>query len=121
MRRASRSCALLGNSPLTPTNVCSQPSLPSTIALQSGVLWPVLVTPTEKRVTGPASSQKGARLMPSVFKVTVTQYWLYDCWLGPDGQPCARDVPGARYVKRRKVTKHTPGARKVTKKSSKWY
>src|SRR5262245_28653592 len=57
----------------------------------------------------------------SVFKVTVIQYWLHDCWIGPDGAPCEKGTPGARFVKKRKVKAGTPGAKKVKKKSSKWY
>jgi hypothetical protein len=59
--------------------------------------------------------------MSSVFKVTVIQYWLHDFWIGPDGRPCERGAPGARFVKARKVPKGTPGAKKVKKKSGKWY
>jgi integrase len=59
--------------------------------------------------------------MASVFKVTIVQYWLRDCWIGPDGRPCDKDTPGARFVKARKVPKGTPGGRKVKKKSGKWY
>src|SRR5947208_1744754 len=59
--------------------------------------------------------------MASVFKVTVIQYWLRDCWVGLDGKPCAEGTPGARFVKSRKVPKGTPDARKVKKKSGKWY
>src|SRR4051812_11241906 len=57
----------------------------------------------------------------NVFKVTVIQYWLYDCWIGPDGKPCGRDAPGARFVKARKVPAGTPGAERVKTHSSKWY
>src|SRR5262245_41632446 len=56
-----------------------------------------------------------------LFKVTVVQYWLRDCWVGPDGRPCENDAPGARFVRARKVPKGTPGAKKVKKKSGKWY
>src|SRR5262249_8253909 len=60
--------------------------------------------------------------MPSnIFKVTVVQHWLYDCWIDPQGRPCDIDAPGARLVKARKVKAGTPGAKKVKKKSSKWY
>src|SRR5690242_224376 len=60
--------------------------------------------------------------MPSsVFKITVIQYWVKKCWIGPDGRPCAADAPGARFVESRKVKAGTPGAKKVKKKSSKWY
>src|SRR4051794_26490132 len=59
--------------------------------------------------------------MSSVFKVTVIQYWLHDCWIGPDGRPCDKGAPSARFVKARKVPKGTPGAKKVKKKSGKWY
>jgi hypothetical protein len=55
----------------------------------------------------------------SLFKVTIVQYWLYDCWVGPGGKVCAKDTPGARFVRSRKVPKGTPGAKKVKKKSSK--
>ena len=57
----------------------------------------------------------------SLFKVTVVQHWLYDCWIDPQGRPCAEDAPGARFVRSRKVRAGTPGAVKVTKKSKKWY
>src|SRR5262249_36055471 len=60
--------------------------------------------------------------MPSnLFKVTVVQYWLYDCWIDPQGRPCAEADPGARFVESRKVKACTPGAVKVSKKSKKWY
>src|SRR5262245_10005453 len=59
--------------------------------------------------------------MSSLFKVTVVQHWLYDCWIDPQGIPCDKDVPGARFVKSRKVKAGTPGAKKVQKKSGKWY
>src|SRR5262245_8097402 len=57
----------------------------------------------------------------NLFKVTVVQHWLHDAWIGPDGLPCAKDAPGARFVKRRKVKAGTAGAKKVKKKSGKWY
>jgi hypothetical protein len=57
----------------------------------------------------------------NLFKITVVQHWLYDCWIDAEGQPCAQDTQGARFVKKRKVKPGTPGARKVKKKSSKWY
>src|SRR5262249_60189376 len=57
----------------------------------------------------------------NLFKVTVVQYWLRDAWVGPDGLPCAKDAPGARFVKARKVPKGTRGARKAKKKSPRWY
>ncbi len=57
----------------------------------------------------------------SLFKVTVVQHWLYDCWIDGDGRPCEQNTPGARFVKSRKVPAGTPGARKVKKKSGKWY
>jgi hypothetical protein len=59
--------------------------------------------------------------MASVFKVTVVQHWLYDAWVGPDGLPCEPGTPGARFVRARKVPAGTPGAAKVTRKSTKWY
>src|SRR5262245_38284128 len=60
--------------------------------------------------------------MPSsLFKITVTQYWVYDCWIDVDGRPCEKGTPGARFVKSRKVPKGTPGAKKVRTKSGKWY
>jgi hypothetical protein len=68
------------------------------------------------------STRKREGRMPSnLFKVTVIQYWLHDCWIGPDGLPCDKDTPGARFVKSRKVKAGTPGAKKVKKKSAKWY
>src|SRR5262245_2349517 len=57
----------------------------------------------------------------NLFKVTVVQYWLYDCWIDPQGQPCDESAPGARFVKSRKVKAGTPGAKKIKKKSGKWY
>src|SRR5262245_36180308 len=57
----------------------------------------------------------------SLFKVTVVQHWLYDCWIDAEGQPCPKDAPGAQFVKSRRVPAGTPGAKKVKKKSSKWY
>jgi hypothetical protein len=59
--------------------------------------------------------------MPNVFKVTVVQHWLRNCWICPDGNPCPEGTPGARFVKARKVKAGTPGAKKVKKKSGKWY
>ena len=55
----------------------------------------------------------------SLFKVTVVQHWLYDCWIDPQGRPCAEDAPGARFVRSRRVPAGTPGAVKVTKTSKK--
>src|SRR5438094_140072 len=57
----------------------------------------------------------------NLFKVTVIQYWLHNVWIDPDGQPCDKGTLGARFVKSRKVKAGTPGAKKVKKKSSKWY
>src|SRR5215471_1775220 len=57
----------------------------------------------------------------NLFKVTIVQYWLYNIWISPNGQPGDKDTPGARFVKRRKVKAGTPGAEKVKKKSRKWY
>jgi hypothetical protein len=57
----------------------------------------------------------------TLFKVTVVQYWLHDCWVDSEGQPCDPEAPGARFVKARKVKAGTPGAKKKKKKSSKWY
>src|SRR5437879_558848 len=60
--------------------------------------------------------------MPSkIFKVTVVQHWLYDCWIDPQGRPCDKDTPGARFVRARKVKAGTPGAKKIKTKSRKWY
>src|SRR5262245_3292727 len=59
--------------------------------------------------------------MASLFKITVVQHWVYDCWIGPDGLPCAEGDEGARFVESRRVKPGTPGAVKVNKKSSKWY
>src|SRR5262245_1561125 len=57
----------------------------------------------------------------NLFKVTVVQHWLYDAWIDEEGRPCPKDAPGARFVRSRKVPAGTPGARKVKKKSGKWY
>src|SRR5262245_59027039 len=57
----------------------------------------------------------------SLFKVTVVQYWLHDCWINAEGRPCGKGAPGARFVKARKVPKGTPGAVRVKTKSAKWY
>src|SRR5262245_8408997 len=57
----------------------------------------------------------------NLFKITVVQHWLHDCWIDREGVPCAEDEPGARFVKSRKVPAGTPGAKKLKKKSSKWY
>src|SRR5262249_28498525 len=64
---------------------------------------------------------KSEEPMASLFKITVIQYWLRNCWIDGDQQPCAKDKPGARFVESRKVKAGTPGAKKVKKKSSKWY
>jgi hypothetical protein len=56
-----------------------------------------------------------------LFKISVVQHGLHDCWLDVKGQPCSPDTPGARFVKARKVPAGTPGAQKVKKKSTKWY
>jgi hypothetical protein len=34
---------------------------------------------------------------------------LYDAWIDAEGRPCAKDTPGARFVKSRKVPAGTPG------------
>jgi integrase len=57
----------------------------------------------------------------NIFKVTVVQHWLYNCWIDPEGRPCDKDAAGARFVKVRKVKAGTRGATKKKKKSSKWY
>jgi hypothetical protein len=57
----------------------------------------------------------------NLFKITVIQSWVHDTWIGLDGQPCPKGTPGARFVKARKVKARTPGAKKVKKKSKKWY
>src|SRR5262245_10137530 len=59
--------------------------------------------------------------MANIFKITVIQYWVYDCWIDTEGRPCDKDAPGARFVKSRKVKAGTPGAQKVKKRSGKWY
>jgi integrase len=64
---------------------------------------------------------EGARIVASVFKVTIVQHWLHNVWLDADSKPCDKDAPGARFVKARKVPAGTPGAKKVKKKSKKWY
>src|SRR5262249_2374822 len=57
----------------------------------------------------------------SLFKVTVVQYWLRDCWVGPDGRPCDKGAPGARFVRARSGPEGRPGAVRVKKRSAKWY
>jgi integrase len=57
----------------------------------------------------------------TLFKITVVQHWVYHCWIDSQGRPCDKDTPGARFVKSRKVKAGTPGAKKLKKKSSKWY
>ncbi len=59
--------------------------------------------------------------MADLFKIPVTQYWLYNCWLDADGNPCAEGNPGARFKERFRVSKGTPGAKIVRIKSAKWY
>lgn len=59
--------------------------------------------------------------MASIFKQPIVEYRLADSYVAPDGQPCEKDATGARKVKGRRVPKGTPGARKVKRKSSKWY
>ena len=59
--------------------------------------------------------------MSDLFKVPITQYWLYDCWLGADGKPCDESTRGARHKGAVRVTKATPGAKIVRTKSTKWY
>ena len=59
--------------------------------------------------------------MSNLFKITVVRHWLRNCWVGPDGAPCAKEAPDGRFVKARKVKPCTPGAEKVKKKSKKWY
>jgi excisionase family DNA binding protein len=59
--------------------------------------------------------------MSSLFKITVVQHWIHDYWIGPDCLPCAKDALSARFVKSRRVPPGTPGAKKVKKKSGKWY
>lgn len=44
-----------------------------------------------------------------------------DRWFDVDGNPCLESVPGARFVKRRRVKPGTPGAKKLKRKSTKWY
>src|SRR5262249_13395431 len=69
----------------------------------------------------PSTRESEDEMASSLFKVTVVQYWLRDCWVGPDGRPCDKGAPGARFVRACKVPKGTPGAKKVKKKSAKWY
>ena len=57
----------------------------------------------------------------SLFKVTVIQHWVYDCWIDRQGLLCEKGTPDARFVESRKVPAGTPGAKKVKKKSGKWY
>src|SRR5260370_36481490 len=59
--------------------------------------------------------------MSAVFKITIVQHWLADCWIDVEGNPCPEGTPGARFVNRRRVKPGTPGAKKVKRKSKKWY
>ncbi len=59
--------------------------------------------------------------MPRVSKKTLTEWWLKGAWIGADGQLCAAEAPGSRYVEARRVPAGTPGAEKVTFKSTKYY
>jgi hypothetical protein len=59
--------------------------------------------------------------MPNVFKVTIVQHWLRNVWLDEAGKTCAKDTPGARFFRKRKVPSGTPGAETVSTKSAKWY
>jgi hypothetical protein len=49
----------------------------------------------------------------TLFKITVVQYWLHDCWIDAEGRPCDLDVPGARFVERRDLL---PTVRKLRAK-----
>ena len=31
--------------------------------------------------------------MSNLFKITVVQHWLRNCWVGPDGRPAPRTPP----------------------------
>jgi integrase/recombinase XerD len=57
----------------------------------------------------------------NLFKISLVEYWVYDCWIDAEGQPCSEDTPGARFVKQRRLKPGTLGAKKVKKKSKKWY
>jgi hypothetical protein len=59
--------------------------------------------------------------MAALFKITITQHWLTNCWIDADGNTCAEATPGACFVERRRVKPGTPGAKKVKRKSTKWY
>lgn len=59
--------------------------------------------------------------MSSLFKKTLTDHWLKNCWLDPSGNPCPPDTPGATFIKHRRVPAGTPGAVTVKRKSKKWY
>src|ERR1700722_2351851 len=59
--------------------------------------------------------------MARVFRVTIVQHWLHECWVDAEGKLCDEGAPGARFVRKRKVPSGTPGAKKVKKKSRKWY
>ena len=59
--------------------------------------------------------------MSDLFKVPVTQYWLYDCWIDADGNACDEAMPGARFKDAFRVRKGTPSAKIVRTKSTKWY
>lgn len=59
--------------------------------------------------------------MSDLFKVPMTRYWLYDCWIDPAGNPCPEETPGARFKKAYRVRKGTPGAIPKKDLSAKWY
>ena len=38
--------------------------------------------------------------MSDLFKVPMTRYWLYDCWIDPAGNPCPRGNEGVQDHRR---------------------
>ena len=59
--------------------------------------------------------------MSDLFKIPVTQYWLYDCWIDTDGNPCNEGAPGARFKKSHRVRKGVAGSQPTKTLSRKWY
>ena len=59
--------------------------------------------------------------MSDLFKIQITQYWVYDCWIDAAGNPCDEAPAGARFKAAFRVSKGTSGAKLVHKLSKKWY
>ena len=67
---------------------------------------PAVTRPENRGAAGRPFSERSPHLMPSVFKVTVVQHWLRNCWIGPalasmstgrSSRPC-RQVQLARPI-----------------------